>query len=42
VVSMKNLPPGNVGHPTWDGVCIVIPRGTSKGTGSSRAGLAFR
>jgi len=24
VVSMKNLPPSGVGHPTWDGVCIVV------------------
>ena len=23
VVSMKNLPPAGLGHPTWDGVCIV-------------------
>ena len=23
IVSMKDSPPGGVGHPTWDGVCIV-------------------
>jgi phospholipid/cholesterol/gamma-HCH transport system substrate-binding protein len=42
VVSMKNRPPTGVGRPTWDGVCIVIPGGPSKGASNSRAGVAFR
>jgi phospholipid/cholesterol/gamma-HCH transport system substrate-binding protein len=29
IVSMKNLPPVGVGHPIWDGICIVIPPRTS-------------
>ena len=28
IVSMNNLPPVGVGHATWDGICIVIPRKT--------------
>lgn len=26
IVSMNNSPPAGLGHPTWDGICIVIPR----------------
>jgi phospholipid/cholesterol/gamma-HCH transport system substrate-binding protein len=26
VVAMKDLPPAGLGHATWDGICIVIPR----------------
>jgi hypothetical protein len=42
VISMKNLPPVGVGHPTWDGICIVIPRKASQEVSSSRTGVAFR
>jgi hypothetical protein len=42
VVSMKSLPPVGVGHPTWDGICIVIPRGASQEASSSRTGVALR
>jgi phospholipid/cholesterol/gamma-HCH transport system substrate-binding protein len=26
VVSLSNLPPPGLGHASWDGICIVIPR----------------
>jgi phospholipid/cholesterol/gamma-HCH transport system substrate-binding protein len=26
VVALRNLPPKGVGHPTWDGICIVMVR----------------
>lgn len=26
VVAMQNAPPAGLGHATWDGICIVIPR----------------
>jgi phospholipid/cholesterol/gamma-HCH transport system substrate-binding protein len=28
IVSLKNSPPDGLGYPTWDGICIVIPRRT--------------
>ncbi len=30
IVSMKHSPPSGLGHATWDGVCIVIPRKGSR------------
>jgi phospholipid/cholesterol/gamma-HCH transport system substrate-binding protein len=26
IVAMKDVPPAGLGHATWDGICIVIPR----------------
>jgi phospholipid/cholesterol/gamma-HCH transport system substrate-binding protein len=26
IVSMRNLPPAELGHSKWDGICIVIPK----------------
>ncbi len=30
IVPMKSSPPNGMGHTTWDGICIVVPRKKSK------------
>ncbi len=29
IVSLKNSPPPGLGHPSWDGICIVLPHKAS-------------
>ena len=42
IVSMKSLSPVGLGHSTWDGICIVIPRRTSQEPRSPRTRAALR